>query len=133
MRWHALQVGAEVVVNNNEPISPSDMVDHFTKAKGRHQFAALLVAELIDEETRMRSNVRGKAGKEMLDPAIIEYVLKTLLKYLINALYFRWVKTKCFQYHPTAEANKKEEWERCIHAIDGKNRGIKRRTKKSQS
>lgn len=82
MRWHALQVGAEVVVNNNELISPSDMVDHFTKAKGRHQFAALLVAELIDEETRMQSNVRGKAGKEMLDPAIIEYVLKILVKIL---------------------------------------------------
>ena len=37
---------------------------------------------------------------------------------ILNASYF---KTKCFQYHPTAEANKKDEWEKCIQAIDGKN------------
>ena len=105
------------------------MVDHFTKAKNRHHFATILVAELIDEETRMQSNVRGR-GKEKLDPTIIEYVLKPLV---INALYFRWVKTKCFQYYATAEANKQEEWEKCIRAIDGKNRAIKRRVgKKSQ-
>ena len=66
------QVGAEVNVNSNELISPSDMVNYFTKAKNRHHFAAILVAQLIDEDTRMRSNVRGR-GKEKLDPTIIEY------------------------------------------------------------
>jgi len=44
------QVGAEVNVNSNE----------------------LILAQLIDEDTRMRSNVRGR-GKEKLDPTIIEY------------------------------------------------------------
>ena len=47
------------------------MVKLFTKGKTRHQLAALLVAELIDEPTRLKSNVRGK-GKEKLDPTIIE-------------------------------------------------------------
>ena len=75
-------MGAKVSVNSDELISPSDMMNHFTTAKRRHQFAALLVAELIDKETRMRSNVRGKAGKEKLDPTIIEYVLKPLVKIL---------------------------------------------------
>ena len=54
-----------------ELISPEDMVDHFTKVKNRHHFAAILVAELIDEITRMKSNMRGR-GKEKAEPTIIE-------------------------------------------------------------
>ena len=46
-------------------------MDHFTKAKNQHYFAAILVAVLIDENTRMKSNVHGR-GKEKLDPTIIE-------------------------------------------------------------
>ena len=48
----------------------SYVVKLFTKAKNRNQFAAFLVADLIDEETRVRSNVNGHK-KEMLDPTII--------------------------------------------------------------
>ena len=65
------QVGAEVNVSSNELTSHTDIVKCFTKGKTRHHFAALLVAELIDEETRLKSNVRGR-GKEKLDPTIIE-------------------------------------------------------------
>ena len=66
------QVAAEVNVSTtDEPLSASDIVPVFTKAKNRHHFAALLVCSLFDEETRMHSNVRGR-GKEMLDPMIIQ-------------------------------------------------------------
>lgn len=54
-----------------ELIPHSDMVPFFTKAKNRPHFAALLVEHLIDEETRLKSNVRGR-GKEKLDATIIE-------------------------------------------------------------
>jgi len=37
--------------------------------------AARLVAALFDEDTRLRSNVRGQ-GKDPLDPKMIEYVKK---------------------------------------------------------
>ena len=66
MLQDTLRVGAEVSVNSNELISPSDMVDHFTKAKNRRHFAAILVAELFKEETRVRSNVRGRGNKKLL-------------------------------------------------------------------
>ena len=68
MLQDTLQVEVEL---GYELISPEDMVDHFTKAKNRHHFAAILVAVLIDENTRMKSNVHGR-GKEKLDPTIIE-------------------------------------------------------------
>ena len=54
-------------------IPQSDVVNAFTKAKGRGHFAALLVEKLFDEETRVKLNVRGR-GKEKLDPTIIVYV-----------------------------------------------------------
>jgi len=48
----------------------SNVVKLFTKAKSLKQFAAFLVADLIDEDTRVKSNVNGHK-KEMLDPTII--------------------------------------------------------------
>ena len=66
-------MGAEVSVSDDDLISHSNLVPFFTKAKSRQHFAALLVENLIDEETQVRSNVHGK-GKEQLDPTIIEYV-----------------------------------------------------------
>ena len=66
-------VGAEVNVPSDELLTPSQLVPLFTKVKSRRQFAALLVAELIDESTRLKSNVNG-VRKEQLDPTIIEYV-----------------------------------------------------------
>ena len=65
-------VGVEVNVSANDLILQSGLVSVFTKAKSQ-QIAILLVGELIDEETRTKSNVHGK-GKEKLDPTIIEYV-----------------------------------------------------------
>ena len=53
MLQDTLQVEAEVSVSSNELISPSDMVDHFTKEKNQHRFDAILVTKLFDEETRM--------------------------------------------------------------------------------
>lgn len=66
-------VGAEVNVASDELLTHSQIIPLFTKAKTRRQFAALLVAELIDESTRLKSNVNG-VRKEQLDPTIIEYV-----------------------------------------------------------
>ena len=60
-------------MESDELISHSDMVPFFTKARNRPHFAALLVKELIDEDTRVKSNVQA-GGKEKLDPAVIEYV-----------------------------------------------------------
>ena len=41
------------------------MVPFFTKSKNKSHFAALLVEQFFDEDTRVRSNVHGK-GKEKL-------------------------------------------------------------------
>jgi len=65
-------VNAEVHIESNDLISHSVVINIFTKAKNRSHFAALLVEKLFDEETRLKSNVRGR-GKEQLDPTIIEY------------------------------------------------------------
>lgn len=57
---------------NLELIPHADLVKIFTKGKNRPHFAALLVAKLFDEETRLKSNVRGKGKKQKLDPTIIQ-------------------------------------------------------------
>ena len=56
--------------------------------QNRGNFAALLVEQLVDEGTRVKSNVRGK-HKEMLDPTISVYVkLKTLsVSYFTHVTY----------------------------------------------
>ena len=38
----------------------------------------------------------------------------------------RWVKDKAFGYYPS-EGNQEDEWNKCIRAIDTKNRGVKRK------
>ena len=73
--------------------------------------AAALVNELVDVETRLRCNVRGKSKKDPLDPRIIDYV-----------------KRKCFELHPSKEDPKKE-WDDCITSIDTQARQIKRMLK----
>ena len=69
-----LQVGAEVDVVTNGVIPQGVLVSLFTKSRNRQNLAALMVAHLIDKETRMMSNVSGGRGKEMLDTEIIKYV-----------------------------------------------------------
>ena len=61
-------MGAEVDASNNELMPHSNVVKFFTKAKNRNQFAAFLVANLIDEETRVRSNVNGHKRRCLTQP-----------------------------------------------------------------
>ena len=63
----------------------SDLVNAFTEGKNRGHFAALLVEKLLDKDTRVRSNIRGK-GKEKLDSTIIEYVQIFLIILFISYL-----------------------------------------------
>lgn len=92
---------------------PSRLVPIMMKCKTRRALAAGLVAELFDKETRLRSNVRGR-GKERLDPKVMAFV-----------------QQKCFELFPST-GNCKEEWEKCIVAIDEKGRELKRQLKKKK-
>ena len=83
------------------------------KCKTRRALAAALVAELVEKETRLRSNVRGQ-GKDPLDPKIMEFV-----------------QQQCFELFPST-GDSEEEWNRCIITIDEKARGLKRQLKKKQ-
>ena len=56
----------------------------------------------------MRSNVAGR-GKEQLDPEIMQYI-----------------KAKVFEYYECNSSEIKEEWAKCIVAIDEKSRALKR-------
>ena len=84
--------------------------------KTRRSLAAALVNELVDTETRLRSNIRGR-GKDKLDPKIIDYV-----------------KKKCFELFPSdKESDQKKDCDDCIVAIDDKGRDLKGRLKKQES
>ena len=103
------QVGAEVTIT--EELLPQEvLISLFRKSKNRGNFAAILTANLFDEDTRMNSNVWGR-GKEKLDPEIMKFV-----------------KAQCFIYYPT-QGNPVEEWEKCVQSIDVKSRSIKRQRK----
>ena len=78
------------------------------KYKTRRSLAAALVTELVDVDTRVRSNVRGKSKKDQLDPKIISYV-----------------KRKCFEQYPS-KGDFKKEWDDCVISIDNQARDIKR-------
>ena len=62
-----LQVVASEFTVENDHALMLQQTNTFTKGKNTGHFAALLVEKLIDEETRMKSNVRGRR-KEKLDP-----------------------------------------------------------------
>ena len=68
-------VGSEEITLTEDLIPHSEMVQFFTKGKNRPRFAALLVAHLIDKDTRPKSNVHDKGGKEKLDPKIIQLIV----------------------------------------------------------
>ena len=83
------------------------------KYKTRRSLAAALVDELVDTETRLKCNIRGR-GKDQLDPKIMDYV-----------------KKKCFELYPSdKESDVAKDWNDCITSIDGKARDIKRKMKK---
>ena len=65
MLIHLQVVGAEVHIESDDLMPHSDV--------NRNHFVALLVGKLFNEETRVKSNVRGR-GKEQLNPTIMEYV-----------------------------------------------------------
>ena len=66
-------VGEEVQIDSEDLVPLSNVIDMCTKAKSRSHFASYLVEKLFDQETRVKSNVRGK-GKKQLDPTIMAYV-----------------------------------------------------------
>ena len=82
----------------------------------RRTLAAALVDALVDEETRLKSNVIGR-GKDQLDEKIIKYV-----------------KRKCFKMHPSdKESDMKKDWADCITSIDSKARNCKRKLKRKMA
>ena len=93
---------------SRELLSSADITPIYTKSRSRHNFAALLVKNLFDVPTRMRSNVTSR-GKEKLDPEIIKYV-----------------KEKVFEYYECNPAEVKKEWKRCVTAIDEKSRSLRK-------
>ena len=71
------------------------------KHKTRRLLAAALANELVETETRIRSNVRGR-GKDQLDVKIIEFV-----------------KKKCFELFPSdKDSDIKKDWEDCINCFN---------------
>jgi len=61
--------------------------------------ATKLVAHLIDEETRKKSNAAGKKGKQKLDPNVVKLV-----------------KEQCFYYWPlTGQENEEDSWKQSIY------------------
>lgn len=60
--------------------TPDVLTPIFVKSCSRHNFAAKLVAQLYDEETRHHSNVSGR-GKDKLDPEKIKYVQDKAFEY----------------------------------------------------
>ena len=87
----------------------------FVKSCSRRNLAAFLAKELFDEDTRMKSNVRGR-GKEQLDKEIIKYI-----------------KKKSFEFYPCTDSEVKEEWDKCIISIDESARSLKRQKKKKEA
>ena len=79
------------------------------KHKTRRSLAATLVTELVDVETTLQCNVRGKSNIDELDPKIISYV-----------------KRKCFELHPSIGDSEKE-WGDCIKSIDKQSRHVNRK------
>ena len=61
-------------------------------------------------------------GKEKLDPTIMAYVKAPLCTStsFISCL-------DGWKRRALSEGNTKEEWEKCVRSIDGKNRGVKRK------
>ena len=82
-------------------LSVSEVTQIYVRSCSRGNMASKLVRRLVDETTRMTSNVNGR-GKKQLDPDIIAYV-----------------KSKCFEFFPSTGSDRvKEEWAKCILAID---------------
>ena len=96
---------------SKELLTSAEITPIYVRSQSRRNFAALLVKNLFDVETRMRSNVAG-CGKEKLDPEIMKYV-----------------KAKVFEYYECNPSEIKEEWSKCIVSIDEPSKSLKRKLK----
>ena len=97
---------------SKELLTSAEITPIYVRSQSRRNFAALLVKNLFDVETRMRSNVAGR-GKEKLDPEVMKFV-----------------KAKVFEYYECNPSEIKEEWSKCIVSIDEKSRALKKLKKK---
>ena len=78
----------------------------------RQNFAAKLVAELYDKDTRICSNVSGKIR---LNPVLMEHI-----------------KSLTFQYYPPElDESEKAAWAKCVIFIDELNWRLRNKPKKS--
>ena len=98
---------------SKELLTSAEITPIYVRSQSRRNFAALLVKNLFDVETRMCSNVAGR-GKEKLNPEIMKYV-----------------KAKVFEYYECNPSEIKEEWSKCIVSIDEKSRAFKKLKKKA--
>ena len=98
----------KVSVKENSLIPQDKLTQFFVRSCSRRNMATKLVAHLIDEETRKKSNVAGKKGKQKLDPNVIEFV-----------------KEQCFYYWPlTGQENEEDSWKLCKVSIDENSRSL---------
>ena len=87
-------------------LSQAELTAIYKSSCSRRNFSARLVSRLFDEEVRKHSNVAGKAGKEPLNPVIMDYVKSTV-----------------FQFYPLESAESlKKAWSLCVVSIDSLNR-----------
>jgi len=105
----------EIVDDSVDLIPPNIITPIYVKSCSRRNFASKLVTKLFDDETRLRSNVKGR-GKDKLDPDKIKYV-----------------KSKAFEYFPLSGGEKEAtEWQLCIISIDESNRRLKKKSIKKE-
>lgn len=92
-------------------LTPSYLTNLMRRCCSRKNFATKLVGQPFDEDSRKKSNVSGKLGKEKLNVVVMDYI-----------------KSLTFQYYPL-EANEKEEkeWQACVVAIDSNSRSLNRK------
>ena len=109
-----IEVKTSPLSYSKELLTSAEITPIYVKSQSRRNFAALLVKNLFDAETRMRSNVAGR-GKEQLDPEVMRYI-----------------KAKAFEYYECNPSEIKEEWAKCIVSIDEKSRALKRLKKTGQ-
>lgn len=113
MEAPVVEVKTSPLSYSKELLTSAEITPIYVKSQSRRNFAALLVKNLFDVETRIRSNVAGR-GKEKLDPEIMKFI-----------------KAKVFEYYECNPSDIKDEWSKCIVAIDEKSRALKKLKKKA--
>ena len=80
----------------------------------RKNFAVNMMRKLYDETERRSSNVRGKAGKDQLNPARMMYM---------------YVNDETLKWYPAhgSQLEKQKAWSACILVIEEANRRLNRK------